>query len=127
MTPVMIDSHILIWWLLDAPELKPNIKTLLANPAQKVYVSAATVWEIAIKQALGKLQGFENLPEMLAISDFEVIDIKTHHAMYAANLPLHHKDPFDRMIIAQSVLEELMLISEDRVFSSYTMCLLMQI
>lgn len=127
MTAVMIDSHILIWWLLDAPELKPSLKTLLANPSQKVYVSAASVWEIAIKQALGKLQGFESLPEMLAISDFEVIDIKTHHAMYAANLPLHHKDPFDRMIIAQSVLEEFMLISEDRVFSSYTMCLLMTI
>lgn len=127
MTPVMIDSHILIWWLLDSPELKPNLKTLLANPTQKVYVSAASVWEIAIKQALGKLQGFENLPDMLAMSDFEVIDIKTHHAMYAANLPLHHKDPFDRMIIAQSVLEALMLISEDRVFSSYEMCMLMKI
>lgn len=126
MTAVMIDSHILIWWLLDSPELKPKLKTLLANPAQKVYVSAASVWEIAIKQALGKLQGFENLPDMLAISDFEVIDIKTHHAMYAANLPLHHKDPFDRMIIAQSVFEALMLISEDRVFSSYEMCMLMK-
>ena len=87
-------SHILIWWLLDSPELKPNIKAFLTNPAQKVYVSVATVWEIAIKQAMGKLQGFENLPDMLAISDFEVIDIKPHHAMYAANLPLHHKDPF---------------------------------
>ena len=64
---------------------------------------------------------------MLAISDFEVIDLKTHHAMYAANLPLHHKDPFDRMIIAQSILEELTLISEDRIFSSYSMCLLMKI
>ena len=61
MTAVIIDSHILIWWLLDSPELKPNIKALLANPAQKVYVSVASVWEIAIKQAMGKLQGFENL------------------------------------------------------------------
>jgi PIN domain nuclease of toxin-antitoxin system len=127
MTAVIIDSHILIWWLLDSPELKPNIKAFLTNPAQKVYVSVATVWEIAIKQAMGKLQGFENLPDMLAISDFEVIDIKPHHAMYAANLPLHHKDPFDRMIIAQSILEKLTLISEDRVFSSYSMCLLMKI
>lgn len=95
MNQYLIDSHILIWWLSDAPELSTEIKQLIENKQNTIWVSVATVWEIGIKQTLGKLKVSENLLTAIANNDFKLLRINEYHADYAAKLPLHHKDPFD--------------------------------
>jgi PIN domain nuclease of toxin-antitoxin system len=115
----LLDTHILIWWLADAPQLKPEIKRMLECDDAVFYVSAATVWEIGTKQALGKLSVAADLLLAIRGNDFQLLSISAEHADYATKLPLHHKDPFDRLLIAQASLENIAIISQDGVFALY--------
>jgi PIN domain nuclease of toxin-antitoxin system len=86
---------------------------LIIDPRHQVFVSVATVWEIAIKKALGKLTSPDNLPEVLVACRFEVLSITISHALHAGALPRHHDDPFDRMLVTQTMLEGLTFVTKD--------------
>jgi PIN domain nuclease of toxin-antitoxin system len=121
----LLDTHILLWWLGDSPQLSAEIKEVIINPENLIFVSAATVWEMTIKQAIGKLSIPNNLLKMLLINDFQILNITAEHGLKVAELPDYHKDPFDRMLIAQALWEDLTLISRDEKFTFYDVSLLM--
>ena len=87
---------------------------LIKNPTNLVFVSAATAWEISIKKALGKLQAPDNLEDALLANNFQPLSITIPHALLAEQLPAHHDDPFDRLLVAQSTIEELTLVTRDK-------------
>jgi PIN domain nuclease of toxin-antitoxin system len=97
---LLLDTHVVLWWLTDDPTLSDDIKARLDHEPD-VYVSAATIWEVAIKQAAGKLLEPSGLPERIRDSGFAPLPIGFEHAIAAGRLPLIHRDPFDRMLIAQ--------------------------
>ncbi len=116
---VLVDTHVLLWSLLDDPRLSPRARTLLTR-AEQVFVSAASLWEMSIKARLGKLV----LPRRfgvpaLAERGYGLLPIKPEHALGVRHLPLHHRDPFDRMLIAQAELEGLVIVTRDRAFQQY--------
>ncbi|MFD4440828.1 type II toxin-antitoxin system VapC family toxin [Nocardia sp. NPDC058519] len=109
---VLLDTHVILWWLTDDPTLDAGLRERLDHDPD-VYVSAASVWEIAMKQASGKLAGPADLPERVVGSGFLPLAIDARHAIEAARLPLIHRDPFDRILVAQARCEELTLITRD--------------
>jgi len=113
MNRFLLDTHILIWWLNDSPQLKPVIKQMLESNNDSFYVSAASVWEIGTKQTLGKLTVSADLLTAIRDNDFELLSISAEHTDYAT------KDPFDRLLIAQATLENMTIISQDSIFESY--------
>jgi PIN domain nuclease of toxin-antitoxin system len=120
---LLLDTHVLLWFLNDAPLLTPTAKALIADPANQKLVSVATCWEIAIKVGLKKLNLGEPattfLPRELAANKFDLLEIALAHATFVETLPPHHKDPFDRLLIAQAMIEKLALVSADAVFDLY--------
>ena len=121
---VLLDTHILLWWLADHEHLPAVAAEAIADPACEVFVSAASAWEISIKQAAGRLDAPDDLLEALAANDFGPLAITAHHAMAAGRLPPHHADPFDRILIAQAQIEGITLVSVDGRFSNYEVELL---
>ena len=117
---LLLDSHILLWWLADNPSLPAAARRAIANPRSEIFVSAASVWELAIKAALGRLVfPTATIAEALANEGFLPLGMEVAHAVAAAALPLHHHDPFDRMLIAQAQLEGLMLVTVDEIARRY--------
>jgi PIN domain nuclease of toxin-antitoxin system len=116
---LLLDTHVLLWALADSPELARDLRRKIADPSNDVLVSAASVWEIAIKKRLGKLDAPDNLLEVLEASDFSPLFINFVHAAAAGSLPPHHDDPFDRMLIAQAQSEGLILVTADRRLRAY--------
>lgn len=120
---VLADTHALLWWWTDDARLSLLARELLADPAVRVCVSAASAWEIATKQRLGKLSQVPDaaarFAELVALDGFEHLPVTYRHALRAGNLDWAHRDPFDRMLAAQSVLEQLPLLSSDGVFDAY--------
>jgi PIN domain nuclease of toxin-antitoxin system len=117
---LLIDTHILIWWLADDRKLTRSARALIANPDNDVLVSAASLWEISIKAALGRLEiELDDLEQNIAANGFRPLPITYRHALTAGRLPAIHRDPFDLMLIAQASVEELRVISHDRVFERY--------
>jgi PIN domain nuclease of toxin-antitoxin system len=119
----LLDTHALLWWLDGDRHLSRRARLYIANEANTVLVSAASAWEIATKVRLGKLPGAvevaERLPLILVEQGFEPVEITIVHAVRAGGLPGPHRDPFDRMLIAQAQAENLALISNETVFDSY--------
>lgn len=115
---LLLDTNVLLWWLADSPRLSHDARKMITS-STVVYVSAATTWEIGIKRALGKLNAPENLEEELSASHFVPLAITVAHSIAAAKLPRHHDDPFDRMLIAQTDLESLILLTSDRRLKEY--------
>lgn len=109
---LLLDTHIVLWWLADDPALADDLKDRLDHEPS-VYVSVASIWEVAIKQAIGKLPGPADLPDRIRDSGFTPLPISSEHAMTAARLPPHHRDPFDRMLVAQAECENLTLVTAD--------------
>ena len=109
---LLLDTHVVLWCLTDDPTLSDYIKDQLDHEPD-VYVSAATVWEVAIKQAMGKLKEPADLPERIRDSGFRELPITSEHAIAAGRLPLIHRDPFDRMLVAQAQCEELTLVTKN--------------
>lgn len=117
---LLLDSHAFLWWLVDDPRLSRAARQAMLEPATVVYVSTATVWELAVKAALGRLDlGDVDLVEEIAANGFAELPISAVHASAAAALPRHHDDPFDRMLVAQAKLEGLSCVTRDPAFSAY--------
>lgn len=119
---ILLDTHALLFCVTEPQLLSARAKSAVADPANSVFVSAATVWEIAIKTRIGKLQAralLETINEQLREHGFEDLPVTVSHAVRCADLPDVHRDPFDRMLAAQAVEEELTIISQDRVFDRY--------
>ena len=115
---LLLDSHVVLWWLENNVSLGASCRELIGE-ADVVYVSAVTPWELGIKRALGKLSFPEGLLEAISSSGFVLLSIAANHAERAETLPMHHRDPFDRMLVAQAQLEALRLVSADRSFAPY--------
>lgn len=115
---LLLDTHALLWWLADSP-MSADAKQAIADPDNIVIVSAASIWEIAIKKARGKLDAPDGLVEAIADSGFDPLPIDFGHAELAGALPVHHRDPFDRMLIAQALEEELVIVTRDESFAPY--------
>jgi PIN domain nuclease of toxin-antitoxin system len=120
---LLLDTHALIWWLIGDPALSAAARAGIAAPDNEVFVSAASAWEIATKFRIGKLpQGaalIAKLPEALASQGFNGLPITIEHGRTAGGLPGPHRDPFDRMLIAQAILSDLVLVSNETVFDVY--------
>ncbi|MCU0532716.1 MAG: type II toxin-antitoxin system VapC family toxin [Hydrococcus sp. Prado102] len=116
---LLLDTHIVLWCLADDPTLPENIRTTVVNSSNTVFVSAASGWEIAIKKAIGKLEAPDDLLEAISACHFEPLSITLAHAMKVGSLPRHHDDPFDRMLIAQSILEGCTLVTRDCRIKAY--------
>ena len=120
---LLLDTHVVLWWLTDDPTLSDDIKTRLDHDPD-VYVSAATVWEVTIKQAAGKLTEPADLPERIHGSGFAELAISSEHAIAAGRLPLIHRDPFDRMLVAQARCEDFTLVTRDSQCQKYEVAVL---
>jgi PIN domain nuclease of toxin-antitoxin system len=120
---LLLDTHIVLWWLTDDLTLSDEIKDKLDHEPD-VYVSAATIWEVAIKQAIGKLSEPAGLPERIRDCGFAPLAIGLDHAMTAGRLPPIHRDPFDRMLVAQAQCEDLTLVTRDANCHKYDVALL---
>lgn len=123
----LIDTHILIWFLEGHASLSTENRQLIVDGDNDVLVSVASLWEIAIKVSVGKLELAASIPaivERIREEDIELVQISTSHIVQVSTLPFHHKDPFDRMIIAQALVETLPVISTDNDFNVYGVDLL---
>lgn len=124
---LLLDTHVLLWWLDEDARLPPHHRALLENRRQPVAVSIASLWEMTIKAALGKLELQDDLPTIEAIlqrQDIAILPIQIPHLERLLELPRHHRDPFDRLIIAQAIAEHMTLLSDDDKFSAYPVKLL---
>jgi len=117
---VLLDTHALLWWLADDTKLSEAARDVIGNPANQVSVSAVSGWEISIKQSLGKLDVDKaTLLTEVEHNGFTLLPVSFQHGLVAGDLPSHHRDPFDRMLIAQAQCEGLHLISVDHCFAVY--------
>ncbi|AFY48307.1 hypothetical protein Nos7524_2466 [Nostoc sp. PCC 7524] len=118
----LIDTHILLWWLFNDPKLDTDCQDIIRNPDNRIFVSSASAWEIATKYRIGKLseakQLVEQYSQILHQARFVELAITSAHAIRAGSLPIAHRDPFDRMIMAQAELESLPIITYDAVFQT---------
>lgn len=119
----LLDTHILLWFLENDSRLSEIIREAIASPKNLVFVSSVSAWEISIKQSIGKLTAPYNLEEALRFSRFEVLSVTLAHGVKVANLPMYHKDPFDRMLITQALVEDLTIITVDTKFKLYNVSL----
>jgi PIN domain nuclease of toxin-antitoxin system len=120
---LLLDTHTFIWYVTDNSRLTSQVLELINDEDNQILLSIASLWEIAIKQSLGKLsfnQQFEIfITQQLNLNDFTLLDIKVSHLAQASTLPLHHRDPFNRMLIAQSIVENIPILSADKIFDAY--------
>ena len=119
----LLDTHTFLWWNMDDAQLSSLAKELIADSNNEIFLSAASAWEIAIKTARGRL----TLPEdptrfvsnRMSLHGFQALPVQIHHAVQVYKLPMHHADPFDRLLIAQSQIESMPLISADADIRKY--------
>ena len=116
---LLLDAHAVLWWLADDPTLGTAARWAITDPVNDVLVSAASIWEIQIKRALGKLGAPVGLVEALDDAGFDVLPVTGHDAEHAVSLPPHHHDPFDRMLVAQADRVGAIVVSRDVAFAAY--------
>lgn len=117
---LLLDTHVLLWWLADNPTLSAEARTAIADPNNIVFVSAVTAWEITIKKALGKLSAPDNLVEEITNNRFLPLPITMAHAVAVGKLPPIHQDPFDRLLAAQATTDNLTLVTRDVNLKNYS-------
>ena len=121
---LLLDSHAFLWWLGDDNQLGPGARRAIENVDSLVYVSAATAWEIALKRANSKLEAPGDIREWIEQSAFSDLPVEVEHAVASAELPWHHKDPFDRLLVAQARIEDMTLVTRDDEVRQYEVSIL---
>jgi PIN domain nuclease of toxin-antitoxin system len=120
---LLLDTHTFLWFILDEPQLSSTARALIADPRNQIDVSPATYWEIAIKIRLDKYKLPEPFQEFMerqiALNRFNILHVEPRHAAPLTTLPFHHKDPFDRLLVAQAMVEQIPLVSNDTVLDAY--------
>ncbi|MBO0349069.1 type II toxin-antitoxin system VapC family toxin [Phormidium pseudopriestleyi FRX01] len=120
---LLLDTHTFIWFVIGDPRIRPDLQERIADENNQKLLSKASIWEVAIKQSLGKLNfalPFKDVIEQkLAANGIDLLDISLDHIEIVASLPLHHRDPFDRLMIAQAIVENIPIISADAIFDAY--------
>jgi PIN domain nuclease of toxin-antitoxin system len=120
---LLLDTHTFLWFIAGDPNLSPKARLLIEDAANQPLLSVASLWEMAIKVSLGKLsfdQPFKTLiPQQLSLNGITLLDITINHIAVITNLPFHHRDPFDRLIIAQAIIEQIPIVGKDTAFDSY--------
>jgi len=120
---LLLDTNAFIWWVDDSPLIGRTARALISDPLNEVFVSAASFWELAIKLSLHKLNVRSDavswVPQELARNRFRPLPVQFHHALGVERLPFHHRDPFDRLLIAQAIEENLSIITSDPEFEAY--------
>jgi PIN domain nuclease of toxin-antitoxin system len=123
MSRLLLDTHAFLWWVNDSSDLSAKARQAIAEVNNICYLSLASCWEMAIKSSLGKLilaKPVERfISEQLAVNGFNLLTIELGHTAKVEKLPFHHRDPFGRLLIAQSLTEKLTIVSADRVFADY--------
>lgn len=119
MSRLLLDTHALMWWLTDDPALSAPARAAIADPVNEPLVSTTSVWEIAIKRSLGKITAPDDLPDRIIDDGFQWLPISADHAWRVRRLPLHHRDPFDRLLVAQALAEGLPIVTADRNLERY--------
>ncbi|MEB3288444.1 MAG: type II toxin-antitoxin system VapC family toxin [Leptolyngbya sp.] len=118
----LLDTHILLWWIFNDPKLDEACRTIITNPSHRILVSSASAWEIATKYRIGKLPAAKTLvatySATLKRANFEELAITANHTLRAGRLPIAHRDPFDRMLMAQAELENIPIITDDPAFQT---------
>ena len=120
---VLLDTHAFLWWITDNPQLSLQARNIISDGKNEIFLSAASGWEIAIKTQLGRLK-FPDKPELfvskqMAINAIQGLPIQISHALHVYNLPNHHQDPFDRMLVSQAQLEGMHILTSDSQISEY--------
>lgn len=121
---LLLDTHALLWWLEDDARLAVSVRAGIADASNDVYVSAASAWELAIKARLGKVSMPDDLEEQLVANSFVPLAVEIRHALAVRNLPDHHRDPFDRLLVAQAQIEGLTLVTADESIPRYEVAVL---
>ena len=122
---LLLDTHALLWWLADDPRLGADAKDMIADPANDVLVSVASFWAIVVKVRVGKLRAeIGAILKVCARDGFASLDITPSHLRTLANLPIHHRDPFDHLLIAQSIAEDASLLAQDARAANYPACVI---
>ena len=116
---LLLDTHVLLWWLTDPASLSQQAQAVIASGENLVFVSAASVWEMTIKSGLGKLTMPNDLDQQMQIERFDELPIRIADARLVATLPALHRDPFDRMLVAQARNNSLILVTRDRLILAY--------
>jgi PIN domain nuclease of toxin-antitoxin system len=116
---LLLDTHALIWWMADAPELSDRARSAIAERSNEVMVSIASLWEIVIKRALGKLEFPEDVETTLAVEGFGLLPIGLGHLRALESLPALHRGPFDRMVVAQALADGFVMVSGDPAVARY--------
>lgn len=120
---LLLDTHALLWFYLADERLSENAKAAILDRSSEVYVSPASYWEIAIKVSLGKYQLNESYSDFIQnaifANGFKILQVDPAHTEKVVHLPFHHKDPFDRLLIAQASVEQMSLLSNDEIFDQY--------
>lgn len=123
MARLLLDTHAFLWWLAGDEKLGAGAREAISEELDPIFVSAASIWEISTKHRLGKLPGAsaiaDDLPGVIASQGFVGLPVAVSHAQAAGALPGPHRDPFDRMLIAQAMLDDLVLVSNERAFAAY--------
>jgi len=121
---VLLDTHSFLWFIGGSVSLSPSARALVEDADNQPFLSVASLWEMAIKLSIGKLslgQPFETLiPEQMKLNGIELLQIEMPHIVAVASLPFHHRDPFDRLLVAQAIVEQMPIVSGDPAFDSYT-------
>jgi len=120
---LILDTHVFLWWIVDSPQLSSRVRDVMRNPANELFLSVASAWEIAIKVNLGRLRLPDRpdrfIPGQLMKNVIEPLPVEMGHALYVSRLPAIHRDPFDRIIIAQSILEKMPVVTRDTDIAKY--------
>ena len=116
---LLLDTHVLLWWLADDPRLTAGMRSAIEDPRTPAALSAVSTWEISIKRALGKIDAPDDLDGAVREAGFQEIPVTVDDGWAAGRLPRHHDDPFDRMLIAQAQGRGLTIVTADRRFADY--------
>lgn len=120
---VLLDTHAFLWWITDDPRLSERARKIIGDGKNRLYLSAASGWEVAIKAALGRLKLPDAperfIPEQLALNAIETLPVRMSHALHIYSLPRHQRDPFDRLLVAQAQLEKLPILTADTQIARY--------